>query len=70
MVRRWEESLEEKDIQQRFHLLQQEIEAAVSLIGDTKLNSTTAIDALKIEVEVRRRFEEKDQRPRQADAHR
>ena len=35
--------MEELDIQQRFHLLQQEVEAAVSLIGDTKLNSTDAM---------------------------
>jgi hypothetical protein len=51
--------MEEKDIQQRFHLLQQEVEAAVSLIADMKLNSTAAIDALKIEVEVLRRFMER-----------
>jgi hypothetical protein len=51
--------MEEKDIQQRFHLLQQEVEAAVSLIGDTKLNSNAAIDTLKIEVEVLRRFMER-----------
>jgi len=55
----WENSMEEKDLQQRFHLLQQEVEAAVSLIGDTKINSTAAIDALKIEVEVLRRFMER-----------
>jgi hypothetical protein len=51
--------MEEQEIQQRFHLLQQEVEAAVSLIADTKLNDTAAIDALKIEVEVLRRFMER-----------
>jgi hypothetical protein len=51
--------MEERDIQQRFHLLQQEVESAVSLIGDAKINSTAAIDALKIEVEVLRRFMER-----------
>jgi len=51
--------MEEKDIKQRFHVLQQEVEAAVSLIGDTKLNNTAAIDALKIEVEVLRRSMER-----------
>jgi hypothetical protein len=51
--------MEEQEIQHRFHQLQQEIEAAVSLIADTKLNDTAAIDALKIEVEVLRRFMER-----------
>ncbi len=54
-----EESMEEKDIQQPFHLLHQEIEAAVSLIEDTKLDNAAAIDDLKIEVEVLRRFMER-----------
>ena len=47
---------EEKHIEHRFHLVQKEIEAAVSLIQDLKLDLISAIDALKIEVEVLRRF--------------
>ena len=30
--------MEELDIKRQFHLLQEEVEAAVSLIGDVKLN--------------------------------
>lgn len=48
--------MEEKHIEHRFHLVQKEIEAAVSLIQDLKLDLISAIDALKIEVEVLRRF--------------
>ena len=46
------------DIEQQFHLLHKEVEAAVSLTEDTKLNLLAAIDAIKIEVEVLRRFME------------
>jgi hypothetical protein len=48
--------MEEKELQQRFHLLQQEVEAAISLIEEVRLNYTAAVDALKIEVEVLRQF--------------
>ena len=50
--------METPDIEHRFHLLHQEVEAAVSLTEDTKRNLLAAIDALKIEVEVMRRFME------------
>lgn len=50
--------MEAPDIEQRFHLLQQEVEAAVSLTEDTKRNLLAAIDTIKIEVEVMRRFME------------
>jgi hypothetical protein len=50
--------MEEKEIQQRFHLLQQQVEAAVSLLEEVKLNCAAAADALKIEVEVLRRLME------------
>lgn len=53
-----EGTMEEKQIEQRFHLLQQEVEAAVSLIDQAKLNCAAATDALKIEIEVLRRFME------------
>ncbi|MBI2090257.1 MAG: hypothetical protein HYT78_16220 [Deltaproteobacteria bacterium] len=48
--------MEEKDLEHRFHLMHKEIEAAVSLIQDLKLDLFSAIDALKIEVEVLHRF--------------
>ncbi len=48
--------MEEKDLAHRFHLVQKEVEAAVSLTEDFKLDLLSAIDTLKIEVEVLRRF--------------
>jgi hypothetical protein len=57
--RGWEEVMEERDIQQRFHLVQQEVEAAISLVEELKLTCAAATDALKIEVEVLRRFMER-----------
>ena len=48
--------MEEKDLEHRFHLVQKEIEATVSLSQDLKLDLVSAIDAMKIEVEVLRRF--------------
>jgi hypothetical protein len=50
--------MEEREIQQRFHLFQQQVEAAVSLLEEVKLNCAAAADALKIEVEVLRRLME------------
>jgi hypothetical protein len=51
--------MEEMDIRQQFHLLQKEVEAAMSLIEDTKLNLLSAVDSLKIELEVMKRFMER-----------
>ncbi len=51
--------MEERDIQQRFHLLQQQVEAAISLVEELKLTCAAATDALKIEVEVLHRFMER-----------
>ena len=50
--------MEEKQIEQRFHLLQQEVEAAGALVEQAKLNCAAATEALKIEIEVLRRFME------------
>jgi hypothetical protein len=52
--------MEELDIKHQFHLLQKEVEAAVSLAEDVKLNLLAAIDSLRIEVEVLKRFMERD----------
>ena len=44
--------MQDADIEQRFHLMQKEIEAAVSVLKDVKLNLTATVDSLRIEVEV------------------
>jgi hypothetical protein len=44
--------MHDQDIQQRFHLMQKEIEATVSLMREAKIDLTAAIDSLKIELEV------------------
>jgi hypothetical protein len=54
-----EKPMEEMDIRQQFHLLQKEIESAGSQTEDLRLQLIAAIDALKIEVEVLRRFMER-----------
>jgi len=51
--------MEELDIKHQLHLLQKEVEAAVSLTEDVKLNLLSTIDLLKIEVEVLKRFMER-----------
>lgn len=51
--------MEELDIKQRLNLLQKEVEAAVSLTEDTKLDLRAAIDSIKIEVEILKRFIER-----------
>ncbi|SRR6266508_437375 len=44
--------MEEMDVQQQFCLFQKELEAAAALTEQTKLDLVSAIDTLKIEVEV------------------
>ena len=51
--------MEEIDIQQRFHLLEKQIEAAVSLFQDTKLDLLSAIETLRIEIETLKIFLER-----------
>jgi Ethanolamine utilization protein EutJ (predicted chaperonin) len=41
--------MEEKEIQQRFRLLQQEVESAISLVEEVRLNCAAVADALKID---------------------
>jgi len=50
--------MEDIDIEQRLHLLQKEVEAIASLAEDTKLNLLSAIDSLKLEIEILKRFME------------
>lgn len=51
--------MEEKDIKQQFHLLQKEVETAGARIEDTRLNLVATIDALKLEIEILKRFMER-----------
>jgi hypothetical protein len=51
--------MEDADIEQRFHLMQREIEAAVSLTHRCKLDLTATIDSLKIELEVLKSYMER-----------
>jgi hypothetical protein len=51
--------VQELDVEQRFHLMQKEIEAAVSILKDTKLDLTAAVDSLKIELEAMKTFMER-----------
>jgi hypothetical protein len=51
--------MEDADIEQRFHLMQKEIEATVSLMTESKLDLMTAIDSLRIELEVLKSYMER-----------
>ncbi len=51
--------MEEIDLKHHLHLLQREIEAAVSFTQEVKLDFLAAIDSLKIEVEILKRFMER-----------
>jgi len=48
--------MEERDLKQELHLLQKQIEANASLTADMQRNFLAAIDSMKIEIEVLRRF--------------
>jgi hypothetical protein len=51
--------MQEVDVQQQYRLMQREIEAAASLIKETKLDLLAAIDSLRIEIEVIKTFIER-----------
>jgi hypothetical protein len=51
--------MEDADIEQRFHLMQQEIETTVSLTRESKLDLMAAIDSLRIEMEVLKAYMER-----------
>lgn len=51
--------MQDADIEQRFHLLQKEFEAAVSLMREAKIDLTAAVDSLKIEIEVLKTYMER-----------
>jgi hypothetical protein len=49
-------NMEEFDLKQQLHLLQQQVEAVASLLKETKLSLVSRIDTLELEVVVLRRF--------------
>ena len=51
--------MQELDIEQRFHLMQKEIEATVSILKEAKLDLTAAVDSLKIEIEALKTYIER-----------
>jgi hypothetical protein len=51
--------MNDPEIEQRFHLMQKEIEATASLLKETKIDLTAAIDSLKIEVEILKSYMER-----------
>ena len=51
--------MHDQDIQQRFHLMQQEIEAAASTMRQEKLDLTATIHSLKLELETIKLFMER-----------
>jgi hypothetical protein len=51
--------MEEADIEQRFHLMQKEIEASASSMRECKLDLMAAIDSLRIELEVLKSYMER-----------
>ena len=48
--------MEDADIEQRFHLMQKEIEATVSILKEAKQDLMTAADSLKLEIEIIKMF--------------
>jgi hypothetical protein len=51
--------MEDADIEQRFHLMQKEIEAAAAITRECKLDLLATIDSLKIELEVLKSYMER-----------
>ena len=51
--------MEDADIEQRFHLMQKELEASVSSMTEGKLDLIAAIDSLRIEIEVLKGYMER-----------
>jgi hypothetical protein len=51
--------VEDSDIKHRFHLMQTEIEATASLLKDAKIDLTSALDSIKIELEILKAYMER-----------
>jgi hypothetical protein len=48
--------MEDADLKHRFHLMQAEIEATASVLKDAKIDLTSAIDSIKIELAILKTF--------------
>lgn len=51
--------MEDVDIEQKFHLMQKEIEAIASQLRESQLNLIVAIDSLRIEMEILKSYMER-----------
>ncbi len=51
--------MNDPEIEQRFHLMQKEIEATATLLKETKVDLVAAIDALRIENEILKKYMER-----------
>lgn len=51
--------MDDAAIEQRFHLLQREVEATGSLLKDSKVDLIAAIDGLRIEMEILKSYMER-----------
>ena len=51
--------MQDADIERRFHLMQREFEAAGSFMREAKIDLATAIDSLKIEIEILKTYMER-----------
>ena len=51
--------MQDSDINHRFHLMQAEIEATAALLKEAKIDLTSALDSIKIELEVLKAYMER-----------
>lgn len=51
--------MNDPEIEQRFHLMQKEIEATAALLKETKVDLTAAIGSLRIEIEILKTYMER-----------
>lgn len=51
--------MNDPETEQRFHLMQKEIEATAALLKETKVDLVAAIDALRIENEILKKYMER-----------
>ena len=51
--------MEDSDLKHRFHLMQTEIEATASLLKDAKIDLISALDSIKIELEILKTYMER-----------
>jgi hypothetical protein len=51
--------VDDSELKHRFHLMQTEIEATASLLKDAKIDLTSALDSMKIELEILKAYMER-----------